>query len=130
MSFTHTIKQEWSNGNGGRTITASVSTTGSAQQSLQESIADSSTDLEVGFTLDVSAVKSIYIKSDYAITIETNDGSTPDNTLSLAAGVPYVWHENAEDAFVFDTDITSIFVTNASGSAATLQIEVLVDATP
>ena len=170
------------------------------------SIPDSSTDLLVAFTLDVSEVQVLYMLSDYDITIETNNGSTPADTLELKAGVPYVFDNGAgfgstsvdgdsnsaqkvlgvasttgfevgqtvlidrdgsgggrergriasiqdgvsitlqdnlanthtavqadtvmDDRFVFHTDITALYVTNASGSTATLEIDGAVDSTP
>ena len=105
--------------------------TGGAQASVSESIPDSSTDLEVTFTLDVSAIQSIYIKSDEDLTLETNSGGSPTDTITLKAGVPYIWHAGSYHTNLLTADITAnIFLTNASGSAALLEIEVVTDPTP
>ena len=69
--------------------------------------------------------------SDKAITVETNSGSAPGNTFTLVANEPVVWHENggmAVNSFLA-ADITSLFVTNASGAAAQFQIRSLSDPT-
>jgi len=117
--------------NGGRQVSRENTFTGTGSASVVgESIADSTTDGLVAFALDVSQVKAIYIKSDQDITIETNSSSAPDNTLALKSNIPYVWYTNKYDALVFTADITKIYVTNASGSAATLDIEAVYDATP
>jgi len=117
--------------NGGRQVSRENTFTGTGSASVVgESIADSTTDGLVAFALDVSQVKAIYIKSDQDITIETNSSSAPDNTLALKSNIPYVWYTNKYDALVFTADITKIYVTNASGSAATLNIEAVYDATP
>lgn len=130
MAFTQTLKLDWV-GPSGRQITAANNYSGGAQASVSESIPDSSTDLQVTFALDVSAIKSIYIKSDQNITLETNNGSTPDDTLTLLAGVPYIWHTDSYFTNLLTTDITTdIFITNSSGSAALLEIEVVTDPTP
>jgi hypothetical protein len=68
--------------------------------------------------------------SDKAITLETNSGGSPVDTIALAANVPYDWRVGNADAFRLGTDVTGLFVTNASGDEARLQIEVLFDNTP
>lgn len=95
-----------------------------------ETVPDSQTDYEITVTLDVSAVKAFYLVSDQDVTLETNSGSAADNTLSLVAGVPYVWTTDSYDSFLLDTDVTSIFITNASGATATIDMLALLDATP
>lgn len=95
-----------------------------------ESIPNATTDFEIPFAIDVSAVQAFLIVASVDMTIETNDGTTPDNTLTLAAGVEYEWTVDSEAAFLLDTDVTSIFVTNASGEAGTLTARVIVDPSP
>jgi hypothetical protein len=95
-----------------------------------ETVADAQTDYEINFDLDVSACKSFYLVSDQDVTFETNSGSAPADTISLRANEPYVWHANAYDSFLLGTDVTSVFITNASGSTATIYCVALYDATP
>jgi len=95
-----------------------------------ETVSTGETDYEINFDLDVSACKSFYLESDQDVTFETNDGSTPDNTIALKADTPYVWHTDAYDSFLLDTDVTSVFITNASGATATIYCVALFDATP
>lgn len=95
-----------------------------------ETVATAETDKEITLALDVSACSSFYLVSDQDVTFETNDGSSPDNSISLLANVPYVWHENSYDSFLLDTDVTSVFITNASGSTATIYCVALFDVTP
>lgn len=95
-----------------------------------ETVADGQTDSEINFDLDVSACKSFYLISSQAVTFETNSGSSPADTISLRANEPYVWHTNAYDTFLLGTDVTSVFITNASGSTATIYCVAGFDATP
>lgn len=114
----------------GGVSTQDVNTLSAGQRiAIDESIPDSSSDLLVALAIDVSQVKGVYILSDQDITLETNDGSSPDNTLALKAGIPYVWYTNKYDALKFTSDITALYVTNASGEAARLIAEFLVDPT-
>jgi len=128
MAFSHTLAQQISTS--GNTISKDNTYSGGSQTSVDESIPDSSSDLEVAFTLDVSEIQAIYIVSDQNMTLETNSGAAPDDTISLVAGVPYVWHTGSYFVNKLTTDITALFMTNSSGSAARLQIEVVFDPTP
>lgn len=113
-----------------------LTATGTAVVSIDgEQVADSQTDFQIVLpAIDVSAVKSCVIISDQAVLIETNDGTTPDNTLTLNANDPYIWRKqtNQYDAFKFTVDIgvNGIYVTNSSGSTATIYAEFVLDATP
>jgi hypothetical protein len=95
-----------------------------------ETVATAETDYEINFDLDVSACKSFYLVSDQAVTFETNSGAAPDNTISLRANEPYLWHTNAYDSFLLTVDVTSVFITNASGATATIYCVALFDVTP
>lgn len=95
-----------------------------------ETVSTGQTDYEINVDLDVSACKSFYLESDQDVTFETNDGTTPDDTIALKANKPYVWHVDAYDSFLLGTDVTSVFITNASGSTATIYLVALYDATP
>lgn len=130
MAFTHYITSTWEQSN--NQISKRVAATGSAEANVSESIADSSTDLEVAFVLDVSVLKSIIISSDQDITVETNSASVPDDSFTLLADNPLVWNSGSTlpNPFASAVDVTALFITNASGSAAALEIRALVDATP
>ncbi|NQT40316.1 MAG: hypothetical protein HQ581_22675 [Planctomycetes bacterium] len=96
-----------------------------------ETVADSETDFEINFDLDVSACVSFYLESDQDVTFETNSGAAADDTIALKANEPYVWHTQSYDSFLLGTDITaSVFITNASGSTATIYCVALYDVTP
>lgn len=129
MSFNHLMTLQIEGG--GTTIRKVVTLTGGSSVAISESIADGQTDKQVTFELDQSAMQSIYIVSDQAVTIETNSGSTPTDTLTLAANIPVIWFTGSGLTNPITADITTdIYVTNASGSAANLQIVALTDPTP
>ncbi len=125
----HTLKHTLDPG-GREEIRASKTYTGTGWAGFDESIANGQTDKQVVVAIDVSAVKSIVILSDQAVTLETNSGSTPTNTLSLVAGVPYVWNTDSYDTFKLTGDVTAVYITNSSGAAARVQLDALLDATP
>lgn len=80
------------------------------------------------FTLDVSQLKMIWVRSDTALTINFNKASGSVDIV-LVAGQPFVWHNLSLLANPFDGDIVSITATNATAGAALLQIRAAIDAT-
>lgn len=115
---------------GGKSLSKTVTKTGSLETVLDESVADAQTDVQINVAIDVTAVKEFYLVSDQDVTLETNSGSTPDDTLSLVANEPYVWHSTSLDSFLLTVDVTAFFITNASGSVANIDGHWVVDATP
>ncbi len=126
MSFTHSCTKSVSVD--GKVVSSVLSYTGSQNVSIDETIAANATDFLINIAIDVSATKSFIIKSDAAMTIETNDGTSPDNTLSLIANDAYVWNTNSLSVFKLTTDVTKIYVTSVAGG--NLRIECLQDASP
>ena len=127
---THTIKQGVTVGSESLERSASYSGTGPIGID-GETVANGQTDFQINIAIDVSALKSFYLVSDQAVTIETNSGSEPDDTLVLKAGIPYIWNTDSYDAFLLGSeDVTAFFVTNASGGTATIHCYGVQDATP
>jgi hypothetical protein len=116
---------------GGKSVTGTInSTIGLITLLDQESVADGQTDFQITLTLDVSAVKAFLLMSSQDVTFETNSGSSPADTIALLANVPYAWHTNDYNAFLLGTDVTAVFITNASGSTALIDLIVGADPTP
>ena len=132
MSVTHNITISMDDGT--QTITKTQAVTAGTALVLDESIPDSSTNLATAFAFAYLKLQSLWMLSDKAITIYTNEASTgaPQDTIALAANVPWLWIKRAETGAVanpFAGNVTSLFVTNASGAAAALQIRAIVDPT-
>lgn len=115
----------------GSTVTSaseSISVEG-VQKVVSASIPGETTDQQVVFSADVTQLEFLLISSTQAVTIETNDGTTPDDTLSIAAGKPLWWRKSAGIDCPLGTDVTTLYVTNAGATAATLTILAGYDAT-
>lgn len=97
---------------------------------LSVSVAASQTDQQHVLALDVSEIKALYIVSTLDVTLETNDGSTPANTLALKAGEAIVWHSGSTQPCPFTVDVTDVlFTTGAIGTTpAVVRILALTDA--
>lgn len=134
MSFTHTltINHQHIDGQGRTTrATETYTKTGGQHVSLSESIPNGSTNLQVALALDASALELLVISADGAITVKTNNSSTPDDTFALTADNGVVWANGMPLASnPLSEDVTTIYVTNASGAAVTLTVLALLDATP
>lgn len=124
----HIIRMSAQTPSGEIATTRTYTATGHA--SIAETIADGQTAKQINIALDVSALKSIIIKSDQDITIKTNSSGSPDDTLAIEANKEYSWNEDSLDSCQLGTDVTAIFIANSSGSTATLTIDAIQDATP
>ncbi|MCH8853919.1 MAG: hypothetical protein IID41_14900 [Planctomycetes bacterium] len=113
---------------GGRWLSSSKSYSAGLRVSLINEPIPLGTDTVLNVAIDVSAVKSFFLISDVNVTIETNDGTTPTDTLNLIAGVPYIWNTDSLDSFLLTGDVTKFFITNASD--AIIDMEAVADPTP
>lgn len=115
---------------GGASISQNVTLTAEAGQVIDVSVAGSTTDQRVNVAIDVSQLTHIFLLADGALTIQTNDGTTPDDTITLAAGKPLVWYSGCGLTCPLTVDVTDLYLTNAGGSAVALQVRIQADATP
>ena len=114
---------------GGVSTTSKKTYTDSAEISIVEAIADSTTDGAVALTMTVAKLKAWYMVCDQVVLVETNSGSAPDETFTLDANVPMVWTDDDKSTNPLATDITGLFITNSSGSTANFKFFALYDAT-
>ena len=124
MSVVHAFTQQWEQGN--NSVSKRIAITADAESNVSVSVPDSSTDLQVVLALDVSALKSIIIATDNDITVETNSGSSADDTFTILANNPLVWNSDCPlpNPFASAVDVTDLYITNASGSAAAVEIRI------
>ncbi len=127
MSVTHRIQLRFQKGND--VIDKTVVSASGSENNLDELIPIAASDLLVAWACDYSQLKSLYMVSDKDLTVETNNGSTPDDTFVLKANEPMVWTENCGLANPFTVDVTALYVTNESGVDAILRIRKLEDPT-
>lgn len=128
MSYTATITERIVAG--ADSYEESIEASASSKILVDESVANGETDYEITLAVDVSEIAALYLSSDQDVTFETNDGAAPDDTIALRANEPLLWQDNSYYSNLLTTDITSVFITNASGTTANVEIVVLQDATP
>jgi hypothetical protein len=93
-------------------------------------ISASAADEQIIIPIDISQVKLLFILSELDLTLETNNGTTPDDTIAIKAGVPYLWREDKVDSLILTADVDAIFVTNGVAATSRLQIYAILDNTP
>lgn len=129
MSYTHTHPESVTTSSG--TVGASVAVTGTGRSSIsQESITTGTTNQQLLVAFPVSGLKSLIIYSTYDVTLKINSSGTPDQTLSIQAGEALIWRTGGYYTCPIDQAVTTMYVSNSSGSTATLDIEAIYDATP
>lgn len=128
MAFSHDVTTSIRRGSD-TPIASTKTLTASSEVNLDEAVSVG-TDTPFNIAIDVSAVKSFYIHSDRAVTVETNSSSAPTNTLALVAGDAYTWYTGKLDTFKLTGDVTIIYITNASGGTANVTIRCLQDSSP
>ena len=130
MAINHTVSIVWSSSSD--RVSESVTRSNSASDAITETVPGPSTNLQLVYTLDVSAAKVIVLSCDQDLTIKTNSTSSPAATVSLKAGCPLHW--DSECAYFTNpfgsTDITTLYVTTAATDDATFYLRVLKDPTP
>lgn len=127
MAFSANVTEQIDSG--GKTVGQVNTYSGDGRISVEATVPDATTDQLVAMSLDVSQIKTIYIVSTTALTFETNNAATPADSIALIAGVPYIWSTGGYFTNLITTDITAVYLTNASGSAATFNLEAIYDAT-
>jgi hypothetical protein len=106
--------------------------TGDEQVAQSFSVADSATDEQRTLNIDVSEMQMIYIVSDQDILMEWNDDAGAQGSIALQANVPFIEKLAADQYHTaeMDVDVTDLYFTNASGSAANIKIIVIQNNTP
>lgn len=111
------------------TISANRTLSSGSKSTIQETIPASTTNQLVAFTLDVSQCKLFSMMSTVAMTVKTNSSGSPADTIALAANIPYVWTNDDYTTFKLGTDVTALYVTNATTAAGDFTLVALVDPT-
>lgn len=129
MAISHTLTRNWNDGVG--SIGGSETVSWGAGPQIDEAIPSNQTDLLVAFAFTNAKLKAIIITADVNMTIKTNSSGSPQETLTILAGVPFMWSLTASSigaaASPFAGNVTALYVTNTT--AGTLRIRSSVDPT-
>lgn len=95
--------------------------TGTVGTQVDISIADGVTNQALALAIDISEVESIFLYTDGTLTVKTNSSSVPDQTLTFSANKPLAWVRGMPNTLPITVDVTTLYLTNASGAAVALR---------
>ncbi len=112
----------------------SVSYTNDGLESRDVALTSSQVDQACDLTVTRADITFIYIVCANNATVEINDGAGIGGTITLKAGIPWLWYTDRADMTLSDVitvaEITSLHLTNSEASATTLKIRILFDSSP
>lgn len=127
MAIQHVYQYTVSDGsvriNATETITSSVSA------NLDEVVTDGSTDFQINLAVQEANLQSFSLVSTQDVTVKTNSSGSPQETISLKANRLLAWGVGGGTKPIAG-DLSALFVTNASGSDATIKLIAGWDGTP
>lgn len=128
----HKITSAWENVGTNEMSEGQVTVTAELGLALDATLTAEQEDKQHDLAIDVSALKSLFLKSTTGVEIKTNDANTPDDTITLAAGEALVWHAGSPlpSPFPSETDVTALYITNLDDAAGAVTLRGLVDPTP
>jgi len=110
---------------GGNTLIQQEPTTGNFNSTLNQ-VVPIAANTQYHFAVTVANLQGICLYAQVAMTVYTNNpsGSSPQDTIVLAAGQCLVWTlaTDGSGRIPFSGNVTTIYVTNASASTGTLAI--------
>ncbi len=124
MSITHTFT--FGHSGGSSSLSDSVAVTGELATEANIALAASTTNQQENIAFNHTNLRGVYIKSDVTVTLKTNSSGSPDNTLTITAGVPFVWYYQSGITNPFTAAVTTTYFTNATSDAATIYMRTLV----
>lgn len=126
MAISHYVTVTWARGND--TIPILIGPlTGDGENNRDLTVAANTTNHQDAFAFTLSQLELIFILSDTAVTIKTNSTSAPQETITLAANTPLFWWTGSGLTNPFAGNVTTIYVTNSTGSSASVKIRSLVN---
>ncbi|HUU34156.1 MAG TPA: hypothetical protein VMW48_08830 [Vicinamibacterales bacterium] len=128
MSTKYTFGLTWNSG--ASNLSQDIAVTDSAAIAIDEAIASNATDFEIACVLATAEIAGLWMECDQAVTVETNDATAADDTITLRANEPLAWYTNCYYTSLLTADVTALFVTCATGTTGTFKMRCLYDATP
>jgi hypothetical protein len=131
MSFSHTFERSVTTA--GKKTSASFAVTHDNEIGIDLNVNDAVVDQLVELVFTIARLKSIFIKSDKDVTLEFNSIAGSGGIIALKANKPYEWIAAAEGGYftnLITANVTALYISNASGAAARVELSAIVDPTP
>ena len=124
LGVVHTITINWQSTVGG-SFKQSVKLTGAKEVDFDFTVAGGVVNQQFSLALTKAAVQVIYIFCDQNVTIKTNSTSTPQDTITITAGNPFLWSAGSGIANPLVGDVTTAYVSNPGSTVGNLTIRCL-----
>ncbi len=112
---------------GSQPLSALVTVTGELATEANIAVPASTTDQQENIAFNHTNLRGIWISSDVTVTLETNaTNGSGGNTITVTAGVPFVWYYQSGVANPFTNAVTTTYWTNATATAANIFMRTLV----
>jgi len=128
MAITHAVTFGLLEGSTGVSTTTNVDVDASVK--IDDTLATGTTNREYLVPVDMERMKTLLLHSTKDVTVKTNNAGTPDDTFDLKANTPIVWRSGVGVTNPITVDVTSWFVTNASGDDARFRMIAGFEPTP
>jgi hypothetical protein len=123
LSITHKLTFAVSSDSGGTPLSGVQSEVGDTELAFDNQYGASLTDQLQAIAFTAANVQSIMLLSDKGLTIETNSGSSPVNTIVLKPGTPLAWSKSAGYyANPFTANVTAFYITTTVAARLTGKI--------
>lgn len=128
MSVIHQIKAT-SKLDDGTVLSGTEDISSDGSVTLDVTVPASTTNQAAALAITTSKLRSFFLISSQAVTIKTNSTSSPSNTWTMVANVPFVW---SADAAYFtnpvSANITTLYITNSGTTSARVRLRAGVNA--
>lgn len=115
-------------------VSQSVLLTGEGALDVDVVIPKNTADKKVEVAFAVAGLELIFILSGVGLLLETNSGSAAQDSITIAANVPFAWWADSGVPCPFEGDVTAMYFSNtvggANGTDANVTIRGLCDVTP
>lgn len=124
MSITHNFS--FGHTGGSAPLADAVAVQGELATEANIALAGAATNQQENIAFNHTNLRGVYIKSDQDVTLKTNSSGSPDNTITIKAGIPFVWVYQSGITNPFSAAVTTTYWTNAGSAAATIFMRTLV----
>lgn len=126
LAATATQNLTFGHAGAGISLNDSVTLTGTIVAAIDTSVAAGAVNTLSAIGYITANIKSMYIKSDQDVTIKVDSTGSPEQTVVIKAGVPYVWCTNVPWTNLFATDCNvGWYLSNAGATAANFYARIL-----
>jgi hypothetical protein len=106
----------------GLTVSGNLSANADLRGGFEKEIADGAANQLISVSVVEGTLVAFALSSTQEVTVKTNSSSSPQETFTLKPGEPVTWINGETTGKPIAGNVTSLYVTNASGQAATLKL--------